>query len=238
MPILPRGDTGTSMSDIELTLEGPVGVIALNRPAKRNAMTQAMQDALPGLVERVRQAGCRALVLTGTGADFCVGGDREIARRMDDEPGFEAEAVAFHRRSIAALVELGIPLIGGIEGAAIGFGAELVACCDMVVLGETARLSDPHVLFGRAPGPVTLLVWPQQTSRLVAAELLLTGREVGAQEALALGLANRVVPAGTARAAALEIAHSLAALPAYGVAQTKRALRLSMADLDPLYPQG
>lgn len=225
------------MADIELTVEGAVGVIALNRPAKRNAMTQAMQGAFPGLVDRVGDEGCRVLVLTGNGPDFCVGGDREISRRIDDEPGFEEEAVAFHRRSVAALVEIGIPVIAAVEGAAFGFGAELVACCDMVVLGETARLSDPHVLFGRAPGPVVLAVWPRQASRLVAAELILTGREVTAHEAVALGLANRAVPAGMALAEATALARAIAALPPWGIAQAKRALRLDLAEIDGLYPR-
>jgi enoyl-CoA hydratase len=225
------------MAEIELTRVGPVGVITLNRPAKRNAMTAAMLDAMPGLVARLSaDETIRAVVMTGAGADFCVGGDRDIARRMDEEEGFEAEAVAVHRRSIAALLDIRVPLIGAIEGAAIGFGAELVALCDLVVMGDTARLSDPHVLFGRAPGPVVLLAWPQQTSRLVAAELILTGREVPAEEAVSLGLANRVVPVGSAYAAALALGQAIAAAPPHGIAQSKRAMRLRIEDIDRLYP--
>lgn len=225
------------MSDTELIREGAVAVLVLNRPAKRNAVSLAMQRALAETLERLAgDATIRALVLTGAGADFCVGGDRAIAARIDSEAGFEREAIAFHRRTIAGLLALPVPVVGAVEGAAFGFGAELVACCDMVLLGETARLADPHVPYGRAPGPVLLLAWPQQTSRLVATELLLTGREVLAGEAVTLGLANRVVAAGTARAEGLAVAQTLAAMPRLGLEHTRRALRLRMDDVDRLYP--
>lgn len=226
------------MAEVELTREGPVAVIALNRPAKRNAITMAMQRELLAALESVASDGdIRALILTGAGCDFCVGGDFAVVERIAEDSGFEAEAAAQHRRVAVVLFGLEVPLIGAIEGAAFGFGAELTACCDMVVMGETARLADPHVRFGLAPAPIVLLAWPLQTSRLVAAELVLTGREVPADEALALGLASRVVPAGTALAASRALAETIVALPAGGVGLAKRALRLNVADLDRFYPQ-
>jgi enoyl-CoA hydratase len=225
------------MAELELTIDGGVAVVALARPAKRNAVSLAMQDALAAMLERLAgDAAVRAVVLTGMGTDFCVGGDRAIAQRIDAEAGFEREAIAFHRRTIAALLALPVPVIGAIEGAAFGFGAELVACCDIVLLGETARIADPHVPYGRAPGPVLLLAWPQQASRLIAAELILTAREVLAHEAVALGLANRMVPPGAALGDALAMARAIAATPLLGVAHTIRALRLRIEDVDSLYP--
>lgn len=226
------------MSDVNLTREGAVAVVALDRPAKRNATTLSMQCALAGAFEDLAgDDSVRALVLTGTGADFCVGGDRAVAARMDAEHGFEDQAAAYHRRTIGALLAIEIPVLGAIEGAAFGFGAELVACCDIVLMSETARLADPHVPQGRGAAPLALLAWPRQTSPLIAAELILTGREVPAAEAVMLGLANRVVPAGTARAEALALAQTIAAMPPRGVALAKRALRLRMTDVERLYPQ-
>lgn len=226
------------MADIEFTTEGSVGVITLNRAAKRNAMNVEMQDALAALVEHLNADDTiRAVVLTGAGADFCVGGDRDVIRQIDEEDGFRDKITAVHRRTVAALLAMDVPLIGAVEGAAIGFGAELAALCDMVILGETARLSDPHAPLGRAPGPVVLLAWPQQTSRLVAAELIFTGREVAAPEAVSLGLANRLVPAGSAFAEALELAQTIATMPPYGIIESKRAMRLQIEDIDRLYPQ-
>jgi enoyl-CoA hydratase/carnithine racemase len=226
------------MADVELTREGPIAVITLNRPAKRNAMSMPMQRELLAALEEVAGDGeVRALVLAGAGSDFCVGGDFAVVERMKEESGFEDVAAAQHRRMAAMLFALEIPLIAAIEGAAFGFGAELAACCDIVLLDETARLADPHVRFGLAPAPIVLLAWPLMTSRLAAAELLMTGREVAAGEAVSLGLASRVVPAGTARAEALTLAATIAALPSAGVTLAKRALRLQLAELDRLYPK-
>lgn len=225
------------MADVELTTEGPVAVVTLNRPEKRNAISMDMQRELIAALARVAaNRELRALVLTGASGDFCVGGDRAVIERMDADHGFEAEAAAQHRVVIGQLFVLEIPLIAAIEGAAFGFGAELAACCDVVLMGETARLADPHVRFGLAPAPVALLVWPQLTSRLTAAELLMTGREVAAREAVSLGLASRMVPAGNAFAEARALADTIAALPAGGLVAAKRALRLELADLDRFYP--
>lgn len=225
------------MAEVELTTEGPVAVVTLNRPDKRNAISMDMQRELIAVLERVAaNRELRALMITGAGGDFCVGGDRAVIARMDAEQGFEAEAAAQHRVVIGQLFALEIPLIAAIEGAAFGFGAELAACCDVVLMGETARLADPHVRFGLAPAPVLLLVWPQLISRLAAAELLMTGREVPAPEAVSLGLASRVVPAGRAYAEARALADTIAALPAGGIVTAKRALRLELVELDRFYP--
>ena len=226
------------MAEVQLTRDGPIAVITLNRPQKRNAMSMPMQHELLAALEEVAADGdLRVLILTGAGADFCVGGDFAVVERMAEEPGFEGIAAAQHRRVAALLFALEVPLIAAIEGAAFGFGAELAACCDVVLMGETARLADPHVRFGLAPAPVVLLAWPLMTSRLIAAELVITGRDVAAAEAVTLGLASRMVPPGMARAEAMALAETIAALPSSGVRLAKRALRLELADLDRLYPK-
>lgn len=226
------------MAEVELTKEGPVACITLNRGAKRNAMSITMQRELLAALEAVAgDAEVRALVLTGAGTDFCVGGDRAVVEQIAADGDFEAMAAAQHRRTASLLFGLEVPVIAAIEGAAFGFGAELAAGSDIVVMGETARLADPHVRFGLPPAPIVALAWPLMSSRLVAAELMLTGREVSANEALALGLASRVVPVGTALAAARSLAETIVALPAQGIALAKRAIRLDVADLDRFYPQ-
>lgn len=224
------------MAEVELTWAGSVATIALTRAAKRNAVTIAMQHDLLAALDRVAaDPEARALVVTGQGGDFCVGGDREIIARMGEDAAFRNETAGLHNRLIRRLFAFDIPLIAAVEGAALGFGAELAACCDMVLMGETARLGDPHVRFGLPPAPVVLLVWPQLASRLAVAELIMTGRDVLAPEAVALGLASRMVPAGTALAEAQALAASIAALPAHGVIQARRAMRLEIADIDRLY---
>lgn len=226
------------MAEVELTREGPVAIVTLNRSAKRNAITLPMQRELIAVLEQVAGDGeLRALILTGAGGDFCVGGDRAVVKQMDGDAAFTEDAAAQHRRAFALLFALEIPVIAAIEGAAFGFGAELAASCDIVLMGEGARLAEPHVRFGLPPAPVILLAWPQMTSRQIAAELVITGREVPATEAVSLGLAARMVPAGTALSEALALAATIAVLPVQGVALARRGTRLRVTDLDRFYPQ-
>lgn len=226
------------MAEVELTNEGLVALVTLNRAAKRNAMSIAMQSELLAALEAVAgDPEVRALILTGAGSDFCVGGDRAVVEQIAEDSMFEAMAAGQHRRVASVLFGLQVPVIAAIEGAAFGFGAELAAGSDIVVMGETARLADPHIRFGLPPAPVVALAWPLMSSRLVAAELMLTGREVPADEALSLGFASRVVPAGEALSVAQALAETIAALPAEGVVLAKRAIRLEVADLDRFYPQ-
>lgn len=226
------------MAEVELSSAGPVAIVTLNRPAKRNAISIAMQSELLAALERVAEtADVRVLVLVGAGDDFCVGGDHAVVERMEAEAHFAQVAAARHRQVFSLLLGFEMPVIAAIEGRAFGFGAELAAASDIVLVGETARLADPHVPLGLPPAPVTLLAWPLMTSRLIAAELVLTGREVAASEAVALGLASRMVPAGTALTEATALAAALAAMPGGGMALAKRALRLALADLDALYPE-
>jgi len=224
------------MAEVELTWAGDVATIALTRAAKRNAVTIAMQHELIDALDQVAaRPQARAVVLTGQGSDFCVGGDRAIIARLAGDPAFREVTAALHNRVVRRLFALDVPLIAAVEGAALGFGAELAACCDMVLMGATARLGDPHVRFGLPPAPVILLVWPQLASRLAVAELVMTGRDVLAPEAVTLGLASRMVAAGTALAEAQALAGTIAALPAHGVRQARRAMRLQIADIDRLY---
>ena len=132
------------------------------------------------------------------------------------------ELSGLHRSLLRSMLTLPVPIIAAVHGPAVGFGAELVALCDVVVIGRDSFLSDPHVRYGLAASPGCQLVWPLLTSRAAALELLLSGRRVGAEEALRLGLVNRVTQPGDELAVALELAEELAALPPAGVASVKR----------------
>jgi enoyl-CoA hydratase/carnithine racemase len=123
-----------------------------------------------------------------------------------------------------------VPTIAAIHGPAVGFGAELAALCDLVVMDEGGYLSDPHVRYGLPASPGCQLVWPHLTSLAVAKELMLTGRHVRAEEALRLGLANRVTAPGDDVRAALELAGDIAAMPAPGAAEIKRASNAALLD--------
>lgn len=213
------------MSTVLGETQGSVRVIALNRPEKRNAINLDLQLAL---LAEVRAAAAdkdlRALVLTGSGPAFSAGADREAMQAMATGG---PEAVAELSRALLdtnkAFLELEIPTIAAVNGFAVGSAAGLVALCDMVVMGENAYLADPHVKAGIAANPVVQVVWPRLCSEIVARELLMSGRPVGAAEALRIGLCNRICPDGEERTAALAMAEMFTALPPQGIAAVRRS---------------
>lgn len=216
------------MSLVELRTESGVAILTLNRPEKRNAMTHEMQAELAGLLRAAEaDEAVRAIVFAGAGSDFCVGGDFDTVDRMRADSEHHDRLVRFHSDIAECILSLAKPSIAAVQGRAFGFGAEIAAFCDMVVMSETARFADPHVKMGLPPAPGALVIWPQRMSRAIAAELMLTGREVRADEALRLGLCNRVAPEGKELAEALELARTLCELPREGVMAVKRALRQS-----------
>ncbi|HMP55575.1 MAG TPA: enoyl-CoA hydratase/isomerase family protein [Novosphingobium sp.] len=214
------------MSLIQTRREGAVAIVTINRPERRNAIIFGMLAELEAHLRAAEaDPGVRAMVITGAGADFCVGGDRELTARIAADPQVHRAVGEEHKRFAECLISLDTPTIAAVNGRAFGFGAELAALCDMAVLAADARLADPHVPLGLQPAPGVLMLWPVMAPRQVAVELLLTGREGAAEEALRLGLCNRLAPAGEAVAGALALAHEVSALPLAGVLHTMRALR-------------
>ena len=203
---------------------GAVRVLTLNRPDKANAANIAMQRRILEELEAVRgDSAVRVLVMTGAGRAFSAGGDREILREMAEGTCTDHDELGHLTiGAIQALLALEIPAIAAVNGFAVGYAAGLVALCDAVVMGESAFLSDPHVHYGIAGGPATQMVWPRLCSELVARDILMTGRKVMAEEALRIGLCSAVCRDGEERATALAMAERFTALPASGIAATKR----------------
>jgi enoyl-CoA hydratase len=217
---------------VESSTTDGVCVLTLNRPERRNAVTPEL------LAELARQMSAAdadpavtVVVFTGAGSHFCAGGDYAVIERMMASEELRAELGRNHAVMADHVLGLSKPSIAAVNGPALGFGAELAAFSDMVVMSENAYLCDPHVRFGLDPAPGAVLIWPQLTSRAIATELLLTGREVHADEALRLGLCNRVVPEGQALEAAKELAAQLCALPRQGVLGARKAIRQSYSAL-------
>jgi enoyl-CoA hydratase len=204
---------------------GAIRILTLNRPDKLNAADLELQERLLGCLQAVADdRDARVLVLTGAGRAFSAGGDRDILRRIAAGSNDQQGALGrVHAETIRCMLGLDIPVIAAVNGPAIGYAAGIVAMCDVVVMGETAFLSDPHVLYGIPATTAVQLIWPRLCSELLARELLMTGRRIEAQEAVAIGLANRVRPAGEEMATAMAIAESIVALPPAGVAATKQA---------------
>ncbi len=212
---------------IRVTVSDGVAVLTLDNPPLNLVtldVTRALGAALHGLAD---DAEARVLVVTGAGARaFCAGSDiREFAGVADDVVGkkLRAENVAF-----AALAAFPRPTIAALNGLAFGGGLELAVCCDLLVAGADVRLALPEVKLGVFPGSGGTFRVPRRIGEGRAKELMFTGEPISAETALAWGLVNRVVAPGRALETALELAASLANLPARALTLMKRAVDVGL----------
>ena len=176
--------------------EGAVGVLTLNRPQALNSMTVPMLETIAVILDEIENdPDTRVLVVTGSGEKaFCVGADLK-SRGKDFEPGLIHDPLGLLVRSVFGRLEnLHVPVIIAIRGYALGGGLELALAGDLRIAGESARLGFPEAKVGSLPGAggtqrATRLIGPGFTK-----ELMFTADHVSAQDALRMGLVNRVVP--------------------------------------------
>jgi len=198
---------------------GTVGVITLDRPARRNALDEAMWSALGEAADDLAQRLPRAIVLTGAGDAFSAGMDvnpdnpqvaRLVAAVATGDAGPPRRMLEQIHAVLDRLFALPVPLIAAVGGLAYGGGAEIATRCDLRVVDPAATICFSEVRLGLMPdlgGGVALvrLLGPGR-----AADLILTARKLDASEALALGFANRVSAPGAARAEAIALAEQIA----------------------------
>ena len=182
------------------------GVLTLNRPEKRNALSRALREEIvERLDELAKSDDVRVVVLTGTGPVFCAGFDRSEFAGGGMEEVFAA-ATEYHR-SVHTFAK---PLIAAVNGPALGGGCDLAAMCDFRLAATPATFGQPQVRFGAAAA-YDLMHSVLGTG--AAREMCLTGRTYDAREALAIGLVNRVVEPGELLEVAVTAAREIAALP-------------------------
>ena len=201
-----------------------VVTVELNRPEALNAMNTAMGRDLLHCFEALKwDTTARAVVFTAAGAKaFCVGGDLKEREGMTDE-AWRAQHVIFEEGAFLVL-HCPIPVIAAVEGFAMGGGCELAVLSDFVVASETAVFAVPEVTRGIFPGIGGTQLLPRIVGGPLAKEMIFTGRRVDAREAKAIGLVNHLVPAGQARAKALEIAATIADNGPIAVRKAKQAI--------------
>lgn len=209
--------------------EGPVAVLRLNRPETLNALDAELVAALADALERAAaDSAVRAIVLGGEGGAFCSGADLKEALRALGAHVDLAERLRTFQRNVLAIARAPKPVIAAVDGAAVGFGADLALACDLRFLSERAYLQEKFVGIGLMPDGggsfhLAKLVGPGR-----ALELLLLGDKVDAARALELGLANRVLPSAELLPRAIELAQRLAAGPPLALAAIKSATRDSL----------
>jgi enoyl-CoA hydratase len=215
---------------IAITSDGPVRIVTLDRPDHGNAVNNTMHRAFSRLWDDLADdVDARAVVLTGAGSTFSVGGDLvEWLHNYVEDPVTSRAGMRDARRIVRDMIDFPLPVVAAVNGPAVGFGCSIAVLCDIVLMSDRAFLADTHVASGLVAGDGGSVAWPLLVSLLKAKEYLLLGERISAQVAVEVGLANRVVPHDELRGQALELAHRLAALPPRAVQDTKRALNLHL----------
>jgi enoyl-CoA hydratase/carnithine racemase len=215
---------GDSMTIRTASLEG-VATIEIARPEKKNALTQAMYLAMASAITAaVEDRSVRALLITGQPGIFTAGNDLEDFRSAPPlAPG--SPTTLF----MQALLSCDKPVVAAVTGAAIGIGATMLLHCDLVYLSEQARLVFPFVTLGVVPEFGSSLLLPRLMGHARAAEALLLAEPIGAEAAVALGIASAVLPPGDVLSHATRVARRFNALPPGAVRDTKRLMRAGTA---------
>jgi enoyl-CoA hydratase/carnithine racemase len=214
---------------VQWELDGHIGVITLNRPDARNALTFGMYAEIERLVRAAAVDGARCLVVTGADPAFCSGDD--VRQVMGAGAAGAAPDVARTPRltpAAGALLSTDVPVIAAVNGAAVGWGMELALMADIRVASERARFGELFVLRGLVSDVAGLGRLAQLVGRERAAELLFTGEVIDAAEALRIGLVGRVVAHDELLPTAMKLAHRIAANPPLAVAALKRGLRRAL----------
>lgn len=221
---------------VRIERDGPVGTVWLDRPEKLNAFAGTMREEIGEAIDELGDdEGIRAIVITGEGRGFCAGADVNyldelVAERNEDDFAALLESGERVVRSIRALP---VPVIAAINGPAAGGGANLALACDLRIMADTATIGQTFVRIGLHPDWGGTFFLPRLVGEGRALELMWSGRMVGAEEALAIGLVQRVVPADRLPDEVAEWARRMAAAPPIAVARIKAAVHESLdADLD------
>jgi 2-(1,2-epoxy-1,2-dihydrophenyl)acetyl-CoA isomerase len=209
---------------------GGVGTVVLNRPEKMNAFFGPMRDEIAEALETMAdREDVRVVVVTGAGRAFCTGADvGYMAGLLERGDYHEANAlVRAGRRVVGTITSMAKPVIASLNGPAAGGGANLALACDLRIASDRASIGQTFNRIGLHPDWGGTWLLPALVGRARAAELFFFGDMIDAEDALRLGLVNRVVPHERLEAETREWAERLAAKPALPLALAKQALRLA-----------
>ena len=215
------------MAFLDLTRSGHIATVTINRPEALNALNSAVLSELDAAIDVLsRDDEVYVVILTGAGRSFVAGADIAEMR------GFTAvEGKRFGVRGggvFLKLEQMEKPVIAAVNGFALGGGCELAMACDIRLASDKARFGQPEVGLGITPGFGGTQRLPRIVGQSRAMELILTGRTVKADEALAIGLVDAVYPADELMAKATELAEMICANAQIAVRQAKRCIRMGM----------
>lgn len=218
---------------IKIEIKDRIATVSLNRPDALNAVTTRMHHELENVwVDLASDRDVNAIVLTGAGRAFCVGADLrgvnageltkpQSKRHRFDRGGIQA---ANGRRIIENMLDVEQPIIGAINGDAIGLGATLALLCDIIVVSEKARFADTHVKIGIVAGDGGAVIWPLLIGPHRAKEFLMRGHVITGAEAGRIGMVNYAVAPEEVMTKAGALAQELADGPTWAIRWSKLAV--------------
>jgi len=209
-------------------IDGPVATLTLHRPKGLNAISSELIDDLGAALDAVEaDGGVRAIILTGSGKAFAAGAD--IAEMADYG---KEQAWAFStrgQRTFARMEKLPIPVLAAVNGFALGGGCELAMCCDVIYASDRAKFGQPEVNLAVTPGFGGTQRLQRLVGTMMARELIFTGRIFGAEEAVRLGLAARVIPGDELLPTVRQIAADIATKGPVAVGLAKSVIQAGAA---------
>jgi len=218
---------GTQYETVTVEDRGPVRIVTINRPEVLNALNEQVVAELSRVFEALSgpkpSSEIRGVVLTGAGGKaFVAGADIAAMQGMSAD---EAMTFASSGHAVGEMIgTLPVPVIAAVDGFALGGGCELALACDFIYAGQRAKFGQPEVKLGVIPG----FGGTQRLTRRIGIartlELCLTGATIGADEALRIGLVNKVVEAGTAVEAAVATVETIAKMGPIAIAKAKHVI--------------
>jgi enoyl-CoA hydratase len=216
---------------LRIARAGDVLEIAIEHPtSERNAVDALLHAELAQLFRELkREDAARAVLLTGRGRIFSAGGDFNWFPQLDTLDKLE-HLRRDAKQLIWDLLDVELPVVAALPGPAVGLGASIALLCDAIFMAPEATLVDPHVRVGIVAGDGGVAIWPLVLGPARAKQYLLTGDPVSAEDAVRMGLANRVVPAEKLHAEALAFAQRLAQGAPLALRYTKQAVNKLLKD--------
>lgn len=209
------------MSDVRVETRGAVGVVTLDRPERRNALSPELMQELAAALEGFdRDEQVRCIVIAGSDEVFAAGADIKAMAERSFQDVIERSTIAFWQRIAACRT----PLIAAVSGFALGGGCELALMCDMLVASETAEFGQPEITLGIIPGGGGTQRLARVMGKQRAMELVITGRRIDATEAYQLGIVNQVAPKDRWLEQAIELAEVVAQRPPLAAKLAKQAV--------------
>jgi len=222
----------SSYKTLRLERQGRLLRADFNRPDTLNAIDKvAHPEVARFFAELAIDPLTDVVILSGAGRAFSAGGDLNYMQEMIEDPELFVNDIPDVKRIVFGMLDCPKPIIGKVNGPAVGLGATIALLCDVIFASPAAKIGDPHVKVGFTAGDGGAVIWPHLIGHARAKEFLMTGRLLSAEEAERIGLINHVVPAADLDRVVDEFAHELLSGAMRAIQWTKLSINIGLKQL-------